>query len=124
MAVTGTPGWQRPTPARRAAIRLLRRRERWGLAFVSPFLVLFVLFTLLPLLYAIGTSLFTDKLVGGTAYSGLDNYRTVLKSTIFWSGVGRVLLFAVIQIPIMLALAFFFATMFDLGIARFGSTLR
>jgi len=31
-----------------------------------------------------------------------------------------VVIYAAIQIPVMLAIAFFFATVFDLGVAKFG----
>ena len=34
------------------------------------------------------------------------------------------IIFAAIQIPVMLAVAFFFATMFDLGVAKYGSLFR
>ena len=34
------------------------------------------------------------------------------------------IIFAAIQIPVMLAVAFFFATIFDLGVARYGTLFR
>jgi multiple sugar transport system permease protein len=108
----------------RTTARARSRRERWGLGFVTPFFVLFALFTLVPLVYAIYTSFFTDKLIGGTSFVGFSNYANVFTSGTFWGGMVRVLIFAVIQIPVMLALAFFFAAVFDLGVARFGRFFR
>src|SRR5215469_10230301 len=61
-----------------------RRRGFWGRRiglpslFLSPFLLLFALFFLLPLGYALYISLFRDRLVGGTIYVGLQNYQQVL----------------------------------------------
>jgi multiple sugar transport system permease protein len=101
-----------------------RRRDRRGLWFVTPFLVAFGLFTVVPLLYAIYESLFTTRIIGGTVFSGLTNYRTVLTSGPFWGGFARVVIFGAIQIPVMLVVAFFFATVFDLGVARFGRLFR
>jgi multiple sugar transport system permease protein len=101
-----------------------RRRDRRGLWFVTPFLVAFGLFTIVPLLYAIYESLFTTRIIGGTVFSGLTNYRTVLSSGPFWGGFARVVIFGAIQIPVMLVVAFFFATVFDLGVARFGPLFR
>jgi multiple sugar transport system permease protein len=101
-----------------------RRRDRRGIWFVVPFLLGFVLFMLVPLGYAIYISLYTSKIIGGTAFSGAANYTQALESGQFWSGVIRVLIFAAIQIPVMLAIAFFFATVFDLGVAKFGTTFR
>jgi multiple sugar transport system permease protein len=113
-----------PVPHLAGASRKSRRRERWGLGFVTPFFVLFLLFTLAPLAYAIYTSFFTDRLIGGQSFVGFANYAAVFTSGTFWSGVIRVLIFAAIQIPVMLGLAFFFAAVFDLGVARFGRFFR
>ena len=114
----GAPGKRR----RRSAYA--RRRGRSGLAFVTPFMIIFTLFMIAPLGYAIYQSLYTTKLIGGTRYSGFANYATVLQSGEFWGGVIRVIIFGGIQIPVMLAIAFFFATIFDLGVARWGPVFR
>jgi len=87
-------------------------------------MIVFTLFMVVPLAYAIYESLYTTKLIGGTTFSGFANYATVLESGAFWGGVIRVVVFGVIQIPVMLAIAFFFATVFDLGLARFGRIFR
>jgi multiple sugar transport system permease protein len=101
-----------------------RRRGRSGLAFVTPFMIVFTLFMVVPLVYAIYQSLYTTKLIGGTTFSGFANYSSVLKSGPFWGGVIRVIIFGGIQIPVMLAIAFFFATTFDLGVAKWGRFFR
>jgi multiple sugar transport system permease protein len=101
-----------------------KRRGRSGLAFVTPFMIIFTLFMVAPLGYAIYQSLYTTKLIGGTRFSGFANYATVLQSGDFWNGVIRVIIFGGIQIPLMLAIAFFFATIFDLGVAKWGPVFR
>jgi multiple sugar transport system permease protein len=101
-----------------------RRRDRRGIWFVAPFLLGFLLFMVVPLGYAVYTSLYTYRIIGGTTFTGASNYTQTLQSGEFWSGVIRVLIFAAIQIPVMLAIAFFFATIFDLGVAKFGTTFR
>ena len=53
-------------------------------------------------------------------FSGFSNYSTVLESGPFWGGFARVVIFGAIQIPVMLVIAFFFATVFDLGVADSG----
>ncbi len=119
---------RRETSARRAPGRrrsaYARRRGRSGLAFVTPFMIVYALFMVVPLIYAIYQSLYTTKLIGGTTFSGFANYSTVLKSGPFWGGVIRVIIFGGIQIPVMLAIAFFFATTFDLGVAKWGRVFR
>jgi multiple sugar transport system permease protein len=103
---------------------LIHRRERRGLFFVIPFLIIFVLFMIVPLGYAVYLSLYTTKLIGGTHFTGFANYSETLRSGAFWGGVARVAIYACIQIPVMLAISFFFATIFDLRIARFEGFFR
>jgi multiple sugar transport system permease protein len=126
MATQATP---RQAAARRAAAgrgprQQGHRRDRRGIWFVVPFLVAFLLFMIAPLGYAIYTSLYTTRIIGGTVFSGAANYTQTLESGDFWSGIVRVIIFGLIQIPVMLAIAFFFATVFDLGVAKFGRTFR
>jgi multiple sugar transport system permease protein len=116
----------RPATAQRRPRRSAwsRRRDRRGFWFVAPFLVAFGLFTVVPLLYAIYESLFTSRIIGGTVFSGFSNYSQVLTSGPFWGGFVRVIIFGAIQIPVMLVIAFFFATVFDLGVTKFGRLFR
>ncbi len=130
MSSTATRAAAPRTRRRAAAGRGAGRRERAGVRdrrgiwFVLPFLVAFLLFMVAPLGYAIYTSLYTTKIIGGTTFSGAANYTQTVQSGDFWSGVIRVVIFGAIQIPVMLAIAFFFATIFDLGVAKFGRTFR
>jgi multiple sugar transport system permease protein len=116
------PAARRAPGRRRSAYE--RRRGRSGLAFVTPFMIVYTLFIIVPIGYAVYQSLYTTKLIGGTSFTGFSNYSTVLQSGSFWSGVIRVFVFGAIQIPVMLALAFFFATIFDLGVAKWGRVFR
>ncbi len=102
----------------------IHRRDRRGFWFVAPFLAAFLIFMLAPLGYAVYTSLYTTRIIGGTVFTGAANYTQTLESGEFWSGVIRVVIFAAIQIPVMLAIAFFFATIFDLGVAKYGTLFR
>jgi multiple sugar transport system permease protein len=102
----------------------IHRRDRRGIWFVVPFFVGFLLFMVVPIGYAIYLSLYTTRIIGGTVYTGASNYTQTLQSSEFWSGVIRVIIFAAIQIPVMLAIAFFFATVFDLGVAKWGGFFR
>jgi multiple sugar transport system permease protein len=119
----------RPVPS--VASRLARsspRRSRvrqWpGAVFIAPHMLMLGLFMLVPTVYAVYTSLFTSRLVGGTQFSGLANYGVVVHSSAFWDGVVRVLLFGVIQVPVTIAIAFFFAAIFDAGVVRFSRFFR
>ena len=120
------PGSIIRSPAALASRRAswIERRDRRGRWFVSPFLLLFVAMMIAPLGWAVRESLYTTQLIGGTHFVGLANYGAILSSGDFWSGVVHVVVFGAIQIPFMLTISFFFATIFDLGVARFGRVLR
>ena len=72
-------------------------RDRRGIWFVAPFLLAFLLFMVAPLGYAIYTSLYTSRIIGGTVFTGAANYTQTLETGQFWSGIIRVVVFAGIQ---------------------------
>ncbi|MFJ9896461.1 carbohydrate ABC transporter permease [Streptomyces sp. NPDC091280] len=100
------------------------RRRSAGPLFVAPFMTLFLLLFLAPLGYAAYLSLFQERLIGGTAFVGLDNYVRALGDPQLIHGVVRVALFFVIQVPLMLLLALLFALALDSGLLRFARVIR
>jgi multiple sugar transport system permease protein len=92
------------------------RRSRWaGWGFVAPFVIVFALVFLAPIAYSVYLSLYRDQLIGGNHFVGLDNYTQALHDHEFWSGLGRVGLFLVVQVPIMLGVALLAALALDSG---------
>ena len=94
-------------PAPGLVVPKLRRQKRdWtGWKFVGPFMIIFALVLIAPVIYSIYLSLFKDQLVGGNSFVGLDNYAQALGDGRFWESLGRVTLFLIVQVPIMLVLA-------------------
>lgn len=102
----------RPAPPPRG----LHRRRAWvGWGFVGPFVAVFALVFLAPIAYSVYLSLFRAQLVGGTSFVGLDNYSRAMQDPQFWSALGRVSLFLLIQVPVMLGLALLVALAVDSG---------
>ena len=69
----------RPAPGRRPLRRppLARREARWGLLFISPWIIGFLAFTLLPMLATLAftlTNLTLEQQDSRSGSSGLDNY--------------------------------------------------
>lgn len=94
----------------------MRHRNRWtGWGFVGPFMIVFALVFLAPIVYSLYLSLFQTKLVGGTSFVGLDNYARALGDPQFWDGVGRVTLFLAVQVPVMLGISLLVALAIDSG---------
>jgi multiple sugar transport system permease protein len=100
------------------------RHRRYGYVFALPFLVCFALLFVLPLGYALYLSLFRNQLVGGTVFAGLSNYTRALTDGQFLAGVGRVALFFVMQVPVMLVLALLAALAIDSGLLRLARLIR
>jgi multiple sugar transport system permease protein len=115
-----------PPPTKR------RRRMRHPGAvavFVLPFVVLFALFFVLPVGYAVVQSLFVVKRTGmfGPArevFGGLAQYERVFSDAPFWQSVAREMLFGIVQVPVMLGLALLIALLLDSGLVRAGRFFR
>jgi multiple sugar transport system permease protein len=107
-----------------------RRRRRGvshastGYLFVAPFMLVFVAMLVLPLAYAAYLSLFQERLIGGTVFAGLSNYTRALTDPRLLHGVGRVALFFLIQVPIMLVVALLAALAIDSGLLRIAKVFR
>ncbi|MFB7892865.1 carbohydrate ABC transporter permease [Microbacterium sp. NPDC056044] len=100
------------------------RRNTAAYLFIAPFMILFATMLLMPLLYAGYLSLFKAQLVGGDTFVWLDNYARALGDERFLVSVLRMCLFLIIQVPIMLGLALFFALALDSMRVRGGKLAR
>ena len=86
--------------------------------FLGPFGLLFALFYLVPIGYAVYQSLLTVEREGtfGKAtqvFGGLTQYVQVFQNEAFWAAVLRVLTFGVVQVPVMLGVALLLALLLD-----------
>jgi multiple sugar transport system permease protein len=65
----------------------VRRRERQGLIYVAPAVLLTLLFFIVPLLGTVWTSLRRQPLYGPSTFIGIDNYVNAFQDPVFWSAV-------------------------------------
>ncbi|PZF83647.1 carbohydrate ABC transporter permease [Jiangella anatolica] len=100
------------------------RANRTAYLFLLPFLAVFAVTIAVPLGYAIWLSFFKHQLIGGTVFAGLDNYTRALSDQLLHEGVGRVLLFLAVQVPIMLVIALAVALALDSGRMGGGAIVR
>ena len=123
-SATGDPALRdRPAPPVRSRSHAGSRYPRAVAFFVLPFGVLFTLFYLAPIGYAIVQSLYVVQRTGtfGPArevFGGLAQYERVFTDGPFWQSMGRVLVFGVVQVPVMLGLALVLALLLDSGLVR------
>ena len=98
--------------------------------FLMPFVILFTLFYIVPILYAIYQSLFRSQRSGlglGAAtvsFNGLSNYLDVVHDPSFYSSIGRVLLYGIVQVPVMLIVALLLALLLDSAVVRLKAFFR
>jgi multiple sugar transport system permease protein len=107
------------------------RSLRWkGAAFTVPFQLGFVFLYLIPIGYAVYQSLFRVQQsglgLGGSTeeFAGFDNYQQGLTDSAFMGSVLRVVLFAVVQIPVMLLISLVLALFLDALTSRAASRFR
>ena len=91
---------------------------------ILPFMVLFLTMIVVPLIYSGYLSFFKTKLIGGTSFVGAENYLRALTDPSFLSGVGRMGLFLLVQVPLMLVLSLFSALALDSGMMRLAKFAR
>ncbi|MBC9730065.1 carbohydrate ABC transporter permease [Streptomyces sp. TRM68367] len=100
------------------------RHKGMGLLLVTPFTLLFLAFLVAPLAYAFWLSLRTSTLVGGDHFSWFANYKQAFTDPQFVSGVRRVVIFGLVQIPVMLGLALLGALIIDELSSRLAKVFR
>ncbi|MFI8994861.1 carbohydrate ABC transporter permease [Streptomyces sp. NPDC053542] len=116
----------------RRPTRTEARNARAAAGFLLPFLALFLLCFIAPIVYAIWQSLHKTERTGplglGGAerevFAGLANYGQALADDRFLSGFGRVLLFGAVQIPLMIILATVLALLLESASARWVTFFR
>ncbi len=95
-----------------------RQRARWGLLFLSPWLVGFVAFQFLPIAATVFLS-FTDYsatkefAIGNFNFVGLENYGRVFTDPVFLQSFGVTVKFALLAVPLGLITPLFFAVLLN-----------
>jgi multiple sugar transport system permease protein len=104
-----------PLTGATARVRTVRHapagENRSGWLFSLPFLALYLLFLIGPVLIGLVVSLFNTTTVksGLGGWVGLSNYRDVLTSSDFWSSMWHSVLFTLLTTPLLIILPLLFA---------------
>lgn len=104
-------------------------RAPWLL--LAPFLILFILTFILPIFVAILSS-FTKVTRSGlfgeagvkSEFAGFSNYAQALADGSFVASIGRMLLFGIVQVPVMIALCTVLALMLESASAKWPGFFR
>jgi multiple sugar transport system permease protein len=117
----GGTATSRTAQAPRRSRTVLARRAVAPWAFLAPAIVLFVAFLAAPIFYALYLSFRTEKVSGlglgsgsrTEVWNGLTNYTNALADPEFLASVGRVGLYGLVVVPVMLGSALLFALLLD-----------
>ncbi|MDQ2738361.1 MAG: sugar ABC transporter permease [Actinomycetota bacterium] len=101
----------RPPAPRGSARTSLGEAGRAGWLFSTPFLVIYVLFLIGPVLIGLVISLFNTSTVssGVGEWVGLSNYADVLKSPDFWASMWHTTIFTLLTTPLLVLVPLLFA---------------
>ncbi|ACL24588.1 carbohydrate ABC transporter permease [Chloroflexus aggregans] len=101
---------------RRKLSRLEKKEMAWGLFFISPWMIGFLLFYFLPMIASFGFSLydFNPAVPDQARFVGFANWqRALFQDEEVWLSLGRTLHFAAISLPISLLFALFLAILLN-----------
>ncbi|MEB8343632.1 carbohydrate ABC transporter permease [Streptomyces endophyticus] len=90
----------------------VRRKQGFqhGGWFVAPFLVLFGLFVIWPVVRGLYLSVTDANISGkGASFIGLDNYREALRDDMLWDSLGHSAYFTLLVVPCITVMAFLLA---------------
>lgn len=115
-----------PLPARFRGSSLARREAAWGYVFLSPWILGFLAFTVVPMVVALGFT-FTNIQLANDApvqFVGLRNYERLLGDDRMWSGLLVTLKYGALALPIGLLVPFALALLLNSRHLRGSSVFR
>ena len=91
---------------------LVWKKHKYKYLMIAPFALIFIVFTLLPVLVAIFLSFTNFNMVKAPEFAGLDNYvKLMVHDPIFLTAIKNTLFFAIITGPVSYLMCFLFAWM-------------
>lgn len=91
-----------------------RRDNRAGWLMASPWILGFCFFMLIPVIVSVFLSLTNYSLLSAPEFIGLDNYKKMLfNDPNVWHSMGITILYAVVNVPLTLALSFILALLIN-----------
>ncbi len=89
---------------------------RIGYILIAPFLIMFAVFKLYPMLYGIAVGFWdrnSEMKLMDTTFVGFDNYLAVLRNASFWEAFGHSVVYSVIYIAFLMAAGFLVAVLLN-----------
>jgi ABC-type sugar transport system permease subunit len=113
-------------PRRASPSPLARREARWGFVFLAPWIIGFFVFTLLPMIAALGFTFTNINLnqAEPLRFVGLKNYQDMLGDRQTWASLLVTLKFAIFWLPVTIVTPFAVALVLNSRSLRASSLFR
>ncbi|WP_201851101.1 carbohydrate ABC transporter permease [Myceligenerans indicum] len=125
------PGAAGPSPRTRRRMAWRRIQALKGASLTFPFLAGFSLFVVVPVIMALRESVFARRSSGGLGFGaqtvsfvGLDNFADGFQDPVFWGGMLRVFVYAIVVVPVTQALSLACALLLDAARRRTAARFR
>lgn len=92
---------------------LARREALWAYAFITPWIIGFLIFTVGPMLASLFFSFTEYDIVNAPRWIGLTNYINLFHDDLFWHALKVTFSYAVVALPLGLGLSYFIAVLLN-----------
>lgn len=96
--------------------RIMKKQNTMGILFIMPPLLLFLMFTLIPMIMAIGMSFTKYDVINPPVFVGLKNFKKMINDEFFWIALKNTCVYTLLYVP--------FGLLISLGAALFLNSNR
>ena len=94
-------------------LSLARRESLWAYAFITPWILGFIIFTIGPMLASLFFSFTEYNIIDPPQWVGVTNYINLFKDDLFWHSLRVTLKYGVIALPLGLVFSYFIAVLLN-----------
>ncbi len=113
---TRVRSWLGTGSSRKIRLSLATQEAIWFYIFVAPWLLAFFLFTLGPMVASFLFSFTQYNAIQPPVWIGLKNFVTLSGDPVFWKSIRVTFTYAVVFVPLNLAISLFLAAMLNLAV--------
>lgn len=86
---------------KKKALSMQQKEELWGYLFITPWLIGFLVFLLLPMLFSLYASFTNYDVTSKMDFIGIDNYKRMFTGDqLFWVSLKNTLYYVVLMVPL------------------------
>jgi multiple sugar transport system permease protein len=94
-------------------LSLARRESLWAYAFISPWILGFIIFTVGPMLASLFFSFTEYNIVDSPRWNGITNYVNLFHDALFWHSLRVTFSYAVVALPLGLVFSYLIAVLLN-----------